>query len=141
MLKLLAQFFSTLAGTHKHDDINHEEMERLKRALEANKEIVRNQLVNFDKLKAEQTKKDAEHATCEEHLTQQLKDAVHDIDNAHAEIVSLKDRLREAQNQGTANLDLRKRNEDLQTQISVLEEDNEAAINLLDKFSKELQKS
>ena len=44
MLKLLAQFFSTLAGTHKHDGITH-------KALEANKLIVAQQLESIAELK------------------------------------------------------------------------------------------
>ena len=44
MLKLLAQFFSTLAGTHDHAGITHTEHEQLKKALEANKTIVAQQL-------------------------------------------------------------------------------------------------
>ena len=144
MLKQVALFFSTLAGTHKHDDITHQEVEKLKRSLKDTNTIIAQQLETIAGLKevnASQVESIQERIAEKEHLVKQLEESVKDVDNAHAEITSLKDRLRNAQNESTATSQLQKHNTELEAKGAELEEDNELALVMLDKFSKELQKT
>lgn len=94
MLKLLAQFFSTLAGTHDHAGITHTEHEQLKKALEANKTIVAQQLESLKDKDVEIAARVKE----KEHLVKQLERAVKETDSVKSELVDIKDALREAQN-------------------------------------------
>ena len=144
MLKLLATFFASLAGTHKHDDITHQEVEKLKRSLKDTNTIIAQQLETIDGLKkvnASQVESIQERTKEKEHYILELETAVHQLDELAAEVAVLKEKLRVAQNEKTGALALKQENEAHQKKILELEEDNEAAINMLEKFAKELQKT
>ena len=144
MLKLLATFFASLAGTHKHDDITHQEVEKLKRSLKDTNTIIAQQLETIDGLKkvnASQVESIQERTKEKEHYILELETAVHQLDELAAEVAVLKEKLRVAQNEKTGALALKQENEAHQKKILELEEDNEAAISMLEKFAKELQKT
>lgn len=144
MLKLLAQFFSTLAGTHKHDGITH-------KALEANKLIVAQQLESIAELKKEIQERivDKDQRVKQVmHLTGQMEKAVREATlaeeltkMAQAEIVELKDNLREAQNNKVATLEVRQINSQLRKEIGELRDEQEQAITMLKSFEVEMRKN
>ena len=137
MFKLLADFFATLAGTHKHEDITHQQVEKLKKSLNDNNTVISQQLDSIAKLKTEIQERTKE----KEHYILELETAVHQLDEASAEVTVLKEKLRVAQNDKTSALALKQENEAHQKKILELEEDNEVAIKMLEKFAKELQKT
>lgn len=144
MLKLLADFFATLAGTHKHDGISHKEVEQLKRSLKDTNVIIEQQLetiAGLKKVNATQVESIQERVKEKEHFVLELETAVHQLDEASKEVTSLKEKLRVAQNENTGALVLKQENEAHQKKILELEEDNEAAIRMVEKFAKALQKN
>lgn len=140
MLKLLAQFFSTLAGTHKHDDITHAEVATLKKALEANKLIVAQQLETIEGLKkvnASQVESIKERTKEKEHYIAELEKAVRQL----SEIDVLKDKLRIAQNDKTTLTMTQTLNTQLRKEVVELREEQEKAIVMLKSFGAELRKN
>lgn len=144
MLKVLAQFFSTLAGTHDHAGITHTEHEQLKKALEANKTIVTQQLQSLKDKDAEIEARTKEKT----HLVQQLEKAVKasdtvvlDLVTKEAELVKIKDALREAQNNKVATLEVRQVNAQLRKELSELQDEQAQAITMLNSFAVEMRKN
>ena len=126
MLKLLAQFFSTLAGTHDHAGITHTEHEQLKKALEANKTIVAQQLESLKDKDVEIAARVKE----KEHLVKQLERAVKETDSVKSELVDIKDALREAQNDDVDATMVRTLNAQLRKEVGELKEEQTQAIKM-----------
>ena len=137
MLKLLAQFFSTLAGTHDHAGITHTEHEQLKKALEANKTIVAQQLESLKDKDVEIAARVKE----KEHLVKQLERAVKETDSVKSELVDIKDALREAQNDDVDATMVRTLNAQLRKEVGELKEEQTQAIKMLNSFDVELRKN
>ena len=137
MLKLLAQFFSTLAGTHDHAGITHTEHEQLKKALEANKTIVAQQLESLKDKDVEIAARVKE----KEHLVKQLERAVKETDSVKSELVDIKDALREAQNDDVDATMVRTLNAQLSKEVGELKEEQTQAIKMLNSFAVELRKN
>ncbi len=137
MLKLLAQFFSTLAGTHDHAGITHTEHEQLKKALEANKTIVAQQLESLKDKDVEIAARVKE----KEHLVKQLERAVKETDSVKSELVDIKDALREAQNDDVDATMVRTLNAQLRKEVGELKEEQTQAIKMLNSFAVELRKN
>ena len=137
MLKLLAQFFSVLAGTHDHAGITHEEHEQLKKALEANKTIVAQQLEN---LKVKDVEIEARIKE-KEHLVKQLEKAVKETDSVKFELTTIKDSLREAQNDDVDAAMVRTLNAQLRKELGELKDEQTQAITMLNSFAVEMRKN
>ena len=144
MFKLLADFFASLAGTHKHEAINHTEMKQVTKALEANKAIVAQQLESIAELKEEIQ----ERAKQLVHLTGQLEKSVQESDaisgelaKTQTEMTELKDKLREAQNNKVATLEVRQINSQLRKELGELHDEQEQAITMLKSFEVEMRKN
>ena len=137
MLKLLAQFFSTLAGTHDHAGITHTEHEQLKKALEANKTIVAQQLESLKDKDVEIAARVKE----KEHLVKQLERAVKETDSVKSELVDIKDALRESQNADVDATMVRTLNAQLRKEVGELKEEQTQAIKMLNSFAVELRKN
>ena len=137
MLKLLAQFFSTLAGTHDHAGLTHTEHEQLKKALEANKTIVAHQLESLKDKDVEIAARVKE----KEHLVKQLERAVKETDSVKSELVDIKDALREAQNDDVDATMVRTLNAQLRKEVGELKEEQTQAIKMLNSFAVELRKN
>ena len=137
MLKLLAQFFSTLAGTHDHAGITHAEHEQLKKALEANKTIVAQQLKSLKDRDIEIAARVKE----KEHLVKQLEIAVKETDSVKSELTDIKDALREAQNDDVDAIMVRTLNAQLRKEVAELKDEQVQAITMLNSFATELRKN